>query len=158
MFIGKTRERVLGLNQVLKDHANIFQTFENLYLNLKKKKHCASVCVILIFLPCMMLLLWLVVEGFWDRPRLVGFGSAAAAPKQTKEQFGAVSLCIYMEVFHFTVLNESHTYSSTAYNYSVLEEAIMKKSCTAAETKNPQCSTTQFLSPSAGHLKKCNGC
>lgn len=71
----------------------------------KKKKHCASVCVILICLPCMMLLLWLVVEGFWDRPRLVGFGSAAAAPEQTKEQFGAVSLCLYIELFHFTVLN-----------------------------------------------------
>lgn len=38
MFIGKTRERVLGLNRVLKDHANVFKTFENLYLNLKKKK------------------------------------------------------------------------------------------------------------------------
>lgn len=45
----------------------------------------------------MMLLLWLVVDGFWDRPRLVGFGSAAAAPEQTKEQFE--------ELFHLTVLN-----------------------------------------------------
>lgn len=39
-----------------------------------------------------------------------------------------------------------------------LKKPLWKKSCTAAETKNPPCSTTQFLAPSAGHLKKCNWC
>lgn len=33
----------------------------------------------------MMLLLWLVVEDFWARPRPAGFGSAAAAPEQKKK-------------------------------------------------------------------------
>lgn len=55
----------------------------------------------------MMLLLPLVVEDFWARPRLAGFGSAAAAaPEQTQEQFRAVRSGLQLEeLFHFIVLD-----------------------------------------------------
>lgn len=48
-----------------------------------KRKLWKSLMVII--LPCMMLLLWLVVEDLWDRPRPAGFGSAAAVPEQRKK-------------------------------------------------------------------------
>lgn len=50
----------------------------------------------------MMLLLWLVVEDFWARPRLGGFGSVAAAPEQIEEQFREV--CLGLELFNFVVI------------------------------------------------------
>ena len=38
-------------------------------------------------LPCIMLLLWVAVEVFWERPRLAGFDSEAAEPGWTDAGF-----------------------------------------------------------------------
>lgn len=43
--------------------------------------------------PCKMLLLCVVAVAFWERPRLVGFGSEGAAPGRTDRR----GICVAMQ-------------------------------------------------------------
>lgn len=60
----------------------------------------------------MMLLFWVAAEDFWERPRLAGFGSEAAAPVSTFEQ---LRTRIYVEGNQIFAHVYTHTRTGTCF-------------------------------------------